>query len=169
MSRSYRFYPILSALLWRGLLLWLLWWLLAEGGGGQGFAVATALLAALLSLPLLPPVGGCWSWRRVVGLLRFVPFFIYNSLLGGWDVARRALHPRLPLAPRTLRYPMRLPPGWPRVIFLNTISLMPGTLAVKMEGAVATIHLLDGSGDPLPALRRVERRVAALFGSGEGR
>ena len=37
------------------------------------------------------------------------------ALAGGIDVARRALHPRCPLALGVWRYPMRLPAGQPRI------------------------------------------------------
>lgn len=167
MSMAHSPLRTLPTLLWRWLLALLLWWVLAEGDtDGLAFALPGALLAALVSLQLLRPSDGI-RWRVItLGWLHFIPFFLFNSLLGGVDVARRAFHPRLPLALCIIRYPLNLPEGWPRVVFLSTVSLLPGTLAVKMEGDEAHIHLLDGSGDPLPSLRRVERRVAALFGMG---
>lgn len=164
MSRSYRPRKILPTLLWRGALLLLLWWVLSEGEGDIVFGTVTAMLAVLASLMLVPPGGTPGRLQRLMGLARFIPFFISNSLLGGWDVALRALQPRLPLAPCTIDYPLVLPAGWPSVIFLATVSLMPGTLAVRLDERQATIHLLDGSGDPLPSLQRVEQRVADLFG-----
>ena len=156
-----------SSLLWRWLLALLLWWVLAEGAlHGLPFAIGFALLAALASLALLPPIPA--QWHVIPALLRFIPFFLLQSLLGGIDVARRAFHPQLPLAPRIIDYPLALPAGWPRVIFLNTVSLLPGTLAVTLDGDMVCLHLLDGRGDPLPALRRVEQRVAALFDGESG-
>ncbi len=153
-----------TALSWRTLLALWLWWILAEGeGGGWGFGLAFALLAALASLPLLPPAPWPPLGPTLRGLLRFIPFFLWQSLQGGVDVARRAFHPRLPLAPAIIHYPLSLAPGWPRIFFLNTISLLPGTLAVSLQGDRVQVHLLDGRGDPHKALRQVEERVADLF------
>ena len=156
-------FPLISTLLWRSLLALALWWVLAEGNlQGLGFGLAFALLAALASLRLLPQTP--WlNVSRLLAWLRFIPFFLLQSLLGGIDVARRAFHPRMPLYPSIISYPLGLAKGWPRVFFLNTVSLLPGTLAVKLEGDTVRIHLLDGRGDPMSALRQVEARVAALF------
>ena len=164
MNKIHPFSRALPSLLLRWLLALLLWWVLAEGdSGGLAFALAFALLAALVSVPLLPP-GAAKDWHRVLtGWLRFIPFFLQQSLLGGVDVARRAFHPRLPLQPTIIRYPLGLPEGWARVFFLNTVSLLPGTLAVGLEGDTVRIHLLDGRGDAAAALRQVEERVAGLF------
>jgi multicomponent Na+:H+ antiporter subunit E len=141
-----------------------LWWILSEGiHTGQTFALIFALLAALSSLALIPP-GNQRPWRQQLrGGLRFIPFFLWQSLLGGVDVARRAFPPRLPLCPSIISYPLGLAKGWPQVFFLNTVSLLPGTLAMKLEGDTVRIHLLDGRGDPMSTLRQVEERVAALF------
>jgi multicomponent Na+:H+ antiporter subunit E len=46
-------------------------------------------ITALAGLALLPPRGRHWSFS---GLLGFLPFFLVQSLRGGADVARRALH-----------------------------------------------------------------------------
>ncbi|MBE0509552.1 MAG: Na+/H+ antiporter subunit E [Chromatiales bacterium] len=46
--------------------------------------------------------------NTLLGWLRFIPFFLLQSLLGGIDVARRAFHPRTPLSPTLIRYPLSL-------------------------------------------------------------
>jgi multicomponent Na+:H+ antiporter subunit E len=155
----------LPALLWRWLLALMLWTVLSEGSTTElPFAMGFSLLAALTSLPLLPPAPHHPGIRTLSGLARFIPFFLLQSLLGGFDVARRALHPHMPLAPRLFSYRLRLPPGWPRVLFGATVSLLPGSLATRMNGDRVEIHLLDGRTNPHRALRRVEEKVAAVFG-----
>ena len=117
------------------------------------------LFATLLSVVLLPP--SSWS---LAGIIRFVPFFLWRSLCGGADVARRALHPRLPISPGMYDHRWRLPPGLPRVFMANTISLLPGTLSAEMDEEYVHVHVLDQTGAFASELAMVELRVAGLFG-----
>jgi multicomponent Na+:H+ antiporter subunit E len=95
----------------------------------------------------------------------FVPFFLWHSLKGGVDVAWRAFHPRLPITPELIEYPLRLPPGLPRVILVNTVSLLPGTLSAELGGQVLKVHVLDSLGDFLAELETLEQRVGCMFRS----
>lgn len=156
------------------------WWVLVEGeGGGWLLATLVPVGAVFVSLRLVPVI----PWRvHPIGLLRFVPFFIAQSMAGGIDVARRALDPRLPVAPGFMVYPVRLPPGAARLFLTGTISLLPGTLSVQLlpggredehggeeagDGAKEArirVHLLDSAASSEAKLRRLEERVADLFG-----
>lgn len=136
------------------------WWALAEGVPGSWWVgVPAVVMAALASAILMPPVPIVWR-----ELLRFVPFFLRRSLLGGLDVARRAFDPRLPIAPGIIDYGFRLPPGLPRVMLANTISLLPGTLGAGMEGDVLKVHVLDEGQDVAGEIAEVEQAIARLFG-----
>lgn len=65
---------------------------------------ATAVASAvIISVTLVPPLG--LVGREVMGV---VPFFLWHSLNGGVDVAWRAFHPRLPITPELIEYPLRL-------------------------------------------------------------
>lgn len=121
-------------------------------------AVVGATAASLLLLP-----AGGWRWTAG-GIVRFVPFFLYQSLAGGIDVALRALHPRLPLEPTILDYKLRLPENPARVFMADTISLLPGTLSAALEDRELRVHTLTQGPEVLENLRELERRVAALFG-----
>jgi len=147
----------------RFLLLALVWWILTEGDSAAlGFGLPVILLA--LGAGHLLAVDHQKTWT-LAGLLSFLPFFFYASLRGGLDVARRVYDPRLPISPAICEFSLRLPPGPARVFLANTISLLPGTCSVslKTEGCLL-VHALDDSGPLEDSLRRVERRVAALFG-----
>jgi multicomponent Na+:H+ antiporter subunit E len=117
------------------------------------------VFAALASGALLPGV----SWS-LPGIVRFVPFFLWHSLHGGVDVARRALHPRLPIAPGLLDHRWRLPPGLPRVFMANTVSMLPGTLSAELDEEFLRVHVLDQTGTFASELALIEARVARLFG-----
>jgi multicomponent Na+:H+ antiporter subunit E len=102
-----------------------------------------ALMAALVSLRLLPPRR--WTLRPIV-LAGLAVRFLRQSIWAGIDVAWRALDPRLPLRPGFVSYRPRLPPGPARNAFLTMMSLLPGTLPCgpDEEGGLA-VHCLDVS------------------------
>ncbi|MBE0599059.1 MAG: Na+/H+ antiporter subunit E [Desulfuromonadales bacterium] len=137
-------------------------WLLLTGADAGSWVIGgpAVLLATLLSLRLRSPVA--WRWRPA-GLLRFVPYFLWHSLRGGLDVTRRALHPRLPIAPALVYHTLRLPPGPSRVFLANTINLLPGTLSAELQDSRLTVHMLDAALVNVMELQRLETRVADLF------
>ena len=150
-----------STVVSRALLFSLLWWALTDGTAGSWWIGAPAVAGAvIISVTLVPPLG--LVWREVMG---FVPFFLWHSLKGGVDVAWRAFHPRLPITPELIEYPLRLPPGLPRVILVNTVSLLPGTLSAELGGQVLKVHVLDSLGGFLAELEALEQRVGCMFRS----
>ena len=150
-----------STVVSRALLFSLLWWVLTDGTAGSWWIGAPAVAGAvIISVTLVPPLG--LVWREAMG---FVPFFLWHSLKGGVDVAWRAFHPRLPITPELIEYPLRLPPGLPRIILVNTVSLLPGTLSAELGGQVLKVHVLDSLGDFLAELEALEQRVGCMFRS----
>jgi multicomponent Na+:H+ antiporter subunit E len=117
-------------------------WIVADPGADP---LQRGLLPTVLRLPLL------------------VPFFLWESLRGGIDVALRAFRPRLPLSPAIIQYRLRLPPGPAPVMMASLVSLMPGTLAM-ISGAWLRVHVLDDGRDYQDDLQRLEEKVARVFG-----
>ncbi|OOG24733.1 cation transporter [Thioalkalivibrio denitrificans] len=139
----------------------LLWWVLTEG---QGLASPFFWLAVLgaagatLVLPLSRPFG-----LRPTALPRFAGYFLRASVMGGVDVARRALSPAMPLEPGFVRYTTSLPHGAALTFFMAVISLLPGTLSVRLQGRLLTIHVLD-TGLPIrESLEALESHVSRVF------
>ncbi len=143
----------------RVLLFATIWWILTNGVMESWWVgVPVVLLATSVSVVLLPP--GSWSF---MGIIRFIPFFLWRSLYGGADVAVRAMHPHLPIAPGKYTYPWRLPPGISRVFMANTVSLLPGTLSTELNNDCLLVHILDLTGRYSFELRRIEEHVADVF------
>ncbi len=133
---------VVRALMIRGLG-FLGFWLLLMGLGPvdvvAGLFAATA--ATWTSLRLLPPSGGR---LRYTALAQLTLRFMQQSIVGGLDVARRALDPRLPLRPGFVVYPVRLPPGPARNTFSALTSALPGTLPSGVDDHGALLyHCLD--------------------------
>jgi len=143
----------------RALLFSLIWWILSEGTIASWLiGVPAVLLAVVVSIALLPPVRMAWFQ-----LLKFVPFFLYRSLLGGVDVARRVFQPNMHIDPDLISYPLQLPPGLPQVFMANTISLLPGTLSATLKSNVLTVHVLDTQTGFLAEIQAVEQHVTQIF------
>ncbi len=149
-----------STIVSRGGVFLLIWWVLADGVTSSWWiGVPAVLLAVTTSVMLLPPASMVWS-----GFLRFVPFFLMRSLLGGVDVAWRAFHPGMPIAPDLIEYSVRLPPGLSQVFMANTVNLLPGTLSAVLDRSILKVHVLDRRKDIQAELEAVEQSVARMFG-----
>lgn len=156
-----RIHSILHSVL-RAIFFTLLWLVLVEGDWrGWWFGVPAIILATLVSRALLPD--SAWTWR-LRGMVRFIGFFLWQSLRGGTDVALRALNPRLPLSPTLLDHPLRLSEGLAQYVLLSTISLLPGTLIVDLHAQRLQIHVLDANLRAEQSLQRLEAIVADMFG-----
>jgi multicomponent Na+:H+ antiporter subunit E len=139
----------------------LLWWVLAEGRGFTSpfawLAVAGAAVSTLF-LPLSRPFR-----LSVVALPRFAAFFLRASVMGGVDVARRALSPSMALEPGFVRYTTALPHGAALTFFMAVISLLPGTLSVRLQGRLLTVHVLDTRLPVHESLEALETHVSRVF------
>ena len=148
----------LGAALGRGIGLGALWAGLV-GGDPEGLVLGIGVVPAAVgcSLWLMPPLRGLRPWRG----LALLPGFYWRSVVGGLDVARRALDPRLPLAPGWLVRQVDLGPGG-RVVLGAGLSLMPGTLAAGCDGDRLLVHVLDRDADPGAELEAETARLARL-------
>lgn len=123
------------------------------------FGLLLAGAATWVSMRLLPVEAGS---LRVSKLLQLVPHFVYESVLAGVDVARRALDPKLPLNPGLVNCPVGFPPGFARNTFATIMSLLPGSVSVG-DGAddrVLVYHCLD-LDEPLVERLYAEERLFA--------
>jgi multicomponent Na+:H+ antiporter subunit E len=126
----------------------------------------TAALATRVSLHLLPPDAG----RVKLGALALrLPRFLWQSLRGGIDVARRAFDPRVPLAPGFVSYQTGFPRGHARIAFASITSLLPGTAPVEDDGGSIAYHCLDTAQPVLDQLAAEERAYAPALVPGRTR
>ena len=97
-----------AAALVRGALFFGLWTGLI-GTGHPWMGLATAAFATAVSLRLLRPA----TRLRLRTVPAFAVHFAWQSIAAGWDVARRAFDPALPIRPGFVTYPARFRPGLP--------------------------------------------------------
>lgn len=139
----------------------LLWFVLAEGEFRYwGLVLLAVLGGAGASLVLVPASGLGFS---LTGWARFIPFFLWQSVLGGIDVAMRSIAIPVRLDPGYVEMDFRLTDEPARVFVANTMSLMPGTLSVSLDGDRLRMHVLDRSMPNADRAREVETHVARMF------
>lgn len=138
-------------------------WLVVDEGHLDSLIVGIplSLIAAVVSVRLYP---GPMPRLRPFGATKFAGYFIVQSFLGGLDVASRAFRPSMPLEPANVVYELRLPRMASRILFLNTVSLLPGTLSSELDGDRLVVHVLDCSQPVLQELAKLEERIAEVFG-----
>ncbi|QGU33976.1 cation transporter [Thermochromatium tepidum ATCC 43061] len=140
-------------------------WLVTAGTDPTSWLIgAPAVIAATWSsLHLSRRAGGS---PRPLAALAFVPFFLWQSLRGAFDVAWRVMWPRMHIAPGLHSYRLRLANASARVLLLDTLSLLPGTLSADLRGDILTVHALDASDGALldADIAQLEQRIGALFG-----
>jgi multicomponent Na+:H+ antiporter subunit E len=121
---------------------YLFFWIVLIGLDPVDLAVGVAAAAAATwtSLRLLPPAAGRVKLAALAALL---PRFLWQSVLAGCDVARRAFHPKMPLQPDFVEYPVRLPRGQARSAFVTITSLLPGTMPCGQDAQTIEYHCLD--------------------------
>ncbi len=122
--------------------------------------IPVVAVASAAALRLHSPVPRRYS---LLGAVRLTIFFVEQSFRGGWDVAKRALSPAMPLNPALLTYQLRLRDELAQVLLANLNSLLPGTLSADLANGVLTIHVLDAVPETFASMQALEERVADLF------
>ena len=139
-----------------------LWYVLAEGRGDfWGLGVIAVILSVGASLALFPLTAVRFS---LTGFLALLSLFIWDSVRSAIQVSLFAFRGRQSLHPNLLLLKLDLPPGGARILLVNAVSLMPGTLAVHLDDDNLQLHVLD---ERLPIerdVRRLEAYIARLFG-----
>lgn len=99
----------------------------------------------------------------LAALPRYLLHFLWRSLVGGLDVAARAFHPRMPLSLGFLCYRFHSSDETEQVVFSDTVTLMPGTLVVRLDEKEALFHVLSTEASSRKALESEERYLHGLF------
>lgn len=150
----------------RGGGLFALWMVLMQSGKPADLVVGLLCTAAATwaSLRLLPPAAGRFRAGRMLVLL---PRLLWQSVLAGFDVARRAFDPRMPLRTGIVRVPLECPVGHTRNIFAGISSLMPGTVPCGEVDGELIYHCLDLDQPVVEQLQEEGRRLSATLVAGD--
>ncbi len=120
---------------------WLLWSgvftapLILLGLGSCAFVVWLALRKEVVDRESVPLHLRFGNW------LRFCAWLSWQIVKSNIDVTRRILDPRLPISPTRVRLPAELS-DLGRVIYANSITLTPGTVAIDVDKNTIEVHSL---------------------------
>ena len=120
------------------LALWVV--LIGASPGDLVVGVLTAAAATWVSVRLLSPGS---IPLRPIALPSLAMRFAWMSVVAGWDIARRALDPRLPVRPGFVVYPVGFARGPVRNVFTTLTSLLPGSVPAGEDGDALLYHCLD--------------------------
>lgn len=141
-----------------------LWWVFTDGSLEQlwfGLAVAVGTtLVAMTEEMRLPGV------RQAQAVVRFLPYFIYQSLKGGVLVAKLALLLQRRIRSEYFEYLSMIPKEetMARMWFASSVCIFPGTLSCGYRGNILIIHVLDVDLLDLKSMRELEGMVEEVFG-----
>lgn len=128
--------------------------------------LGTSVVATWTSLRLLP----AGSHRvRLAALPGLALRFVWQSVIAGVDVARRAFDPRLPLKTGFVVYPTRYPRGPARNAFASLTSLLPGTVPTRDDAQGLLYHCLDVAQPVAEQLAAEEEAVSRALPRESGR
>jgi multicomponent Na+:H+ antiporter subunit E len=133
------------------------------------FNVATGALTALLtavgfsSIAFVTSPSPKRTGLRVLRMLLFVPYLLWEITKANLSIAYIILHPRLPIDPEMQRFRVAVWGGLPVTTLGNSITLTPGTLTVDVGQQGLDIHTLTGSARDDLAAGGLERAVRFVF------
>jgi len=156
---------LIRALAVRALLYFGVWIIIDQSAKPANLLVGllASAAAAWVSVKLLSPASG----RVHIGrLLLLLPRFLWQSLIAGIDVARRAFALRPRLQPGFVDYPTGLPRGAARNAFELIASLMPGSVPSDETQDTIEFHCLDTRQPVVEQLAAAERAYARALQPG---
>ncbi|ASF49091.1 sodium:proton antiporter [Methylophaga nitratireducenticrescens] len=142
------------------LIVYSLLWIVLTESSGIAFGSFVILAATCISLYLAVPT----PTLKMRYMPPFVVFFLKEMTMGGWDVARRALSPSLPITPHWVVYSLHDCPENIKLILSALIGLMPGTLASHYKNQQLHIHVLDSTQDWHTVVSDLEKHLTQLMG-----
>jgi multicomponent Na+:H+ antiporter subunit E len=140
-----------------------------------GIGAVSAAFVTWLTAPFVDDVVGddphplsalpAQAWH----LAAYVVWVLWRIMVSSLQVAWVVLNPQVPPEPRMLRFRTDLQSNLARVVLANTISLVPGTLTVQLDGDELLVHALvpEAADDLLDG--RMQTRVARIFLEGDQR
>jgi multicomponent Na+:H+ antiporter subunit E len=145
----------------------LLWLALAPWTPADAaLGLAAVSVGCVASLRLLPPRR---HGVRLLALPGFALRFIAQSCVAGFDVARRALSPALPIRPGLITVPSRFADPAAAESFAVFSCLLPGTLpAGATRDGLIPVHCLDTGQDVAAQVARDQAAFARLVEARDG-
>lgn len=154
----------LSTILFRGMLMVVFWGALSGWSTDYaGYGAVAVLVTLVVSLKLSPPAT---TTPNPVRALILAGWFMWQAVVGGVDVAKRALSRVPDVEPEVIHADLELPRGPVAELAVLMMNLMPGTMVqyVAEDRRSVELHTLSADLDPVEQWKALQRRVAAAAG-----
>ncbi len=130
--------------------------------------VGSAALIAWLTHPLVdkvlgPELGPRVLLRRAWHYVVYLVWLVGRIVPAGVQVAYHVLHPRLPIDPGVLRFRTTLHSPVARTMLANSITLVPGTMTIEVDGDEFAVHAFIPSAADDLASAKLQNRIADIF------
>ncbi len=144
-------------------------WLLLSGHYTPrllGLGVASSALAVALARRMDVIDHESYPVHITPRLITYWLWLLKEIVVANLDVAKRVLHPRMPIEPHFIRVKTTQPSELGQVIYANSITLTPGTVSVQLEGDEILVHALTRETAKALETGEMDRRVTQLEGNG---
>lgn len=156
---------VVSAIL-RSIVFGLVWLGLSAANPAQlPYGIIAAVAATALSMALLPSARPClrrWP-AKIWGTVVLAAWFFQQSVVGGIDVARRAILPTVDIAPAVVAVEVTVAEGPDQQLCYLLMNLLPGSMVQHVKTVngkpVAEIHTLSLKLAPAEQWDTLQHRV----------
>lgn len=146
-------------------------WLLLSGYFDPlllGFGVISCALVVVISLRMDVVDREGHPIQLGPKALIYIPWLLLEIVKSNIDVARRIIHPALPISPTRVRVKASQRSELGQMIYANSITLTPGTVSMILEDGWIDVHALTAEGAASLAEGDMDRRVSAMMGEVDG-
>ncbi len=104
-----------------------------------GFVVS--FLVALVGSDYLSEHGlAHFSPKRIIYLILYIPYYLWQILLANFDVAYRVLSPSMPIKPGIVKVKTNLKTDSGKLSLANSITMTPGTITIDAKDDTLLVH-----------------------------
>jgi multicomponent Na+:H+ antiporter subunit E len=140
-------------------------WLLLSGFFTP-FLLILGVLSCALTLWLTQRMGlldeDLPSLPMLLRFIAYLPWISREIAMANVDVIKRIINPSLPISPTLIRVPCSQKSDLGRVIYANSITLTPGTVAIQVENNYIEVHALSQQAAEELAGGAMDQRVSQL-------
>jgi multicomponent Na+:H+ antiporter subunit E len=126
----------------------------------------TAITSQITAVCLRPDADSVAIHRIPLAIVRTIAFVLWMAgriLVASVQLARIVLSPKMPIDPCSVRFRTELRSPLARTTLTNSISLVPGTLTVDIEGSEILVHALSPHQVDDLVSGRLQNKIAGIF------
>lgn len=98
-----------------------------------------------------------------LALVTYIVWVFVRQVVSGFSLAWVVVNPKLDPQPGVFRFRTGLEAPAARTILANSITLVPGTNTIEVEGNLFTVHAFNAASAADIAEAKVQRRIARIF------